>query len=252
METLIEKLLAHFFNWINLKTIVLNLFDKFPEIIAIMSERKDGSMKLFRNSNLNLENRKNFFKNNEIKKVIAAEIVHSNKVKIVDEESSELILGVDGLVTRSEKLFLSVTVADCIPVYFYAPQEKIVALAHCGWRGIVDGIIENMFNKILQLGGKAENLQVALGPGINQCHFEIKADVLNQFENYSEFVIEAEGKIFIDLKGIIQEQLVSLGIKGKNIQDNKECTVENNEKYFSFRRDNPEKVEAMVAIIGMR
>jgi copper oxidase (laccase) domain-containing protein len=59
-------------------------------------------------------------------------------------------------------------------------------------------------------------------------------------------------KMIIAEEGIIRNQLIAFGVKNENIEDNKECTMENPEKYFSFRRDKSEKVEAMVTIIGIR
>lgn len=227
-------------------------FTKFPELLALMSEREDGSMKLFADSSLNLENRKRFFQKIGISenKIIAAEIVHENKVEIVDETSPNMILGADGLVTKSKNVFLSVTIADCIPVYFYEPRQKIIGIAHCGWRGIVAGVIETAVEKIIELGGKVENIEIAFGPGINVCHFEIQEDVLNKFNDYPEFIIRKDEKIFVDLKGIMRKQLGNLNIAFENIEDNEECTMES-DRYFSFRRDKPEKVEAMIAVIGM-
>lgn len=231
---------------------MISFFTKFPELLALMSEREDGSMKLFAGSGLNLENRKRFFQKIGISKnkIIAAEIVHGNKVEIVDDASSEMILGADGLVTKSGSIFLSITIADCIPVYFYEPQQKIIGIAHCGWRGIIAGVAENTVEKIIELGGNIENIEIAFGPGINVCHFEIQDDVLNKFNDYPEFTIRKDEKIFVDLKGIIKKQLGNLNIAFENIEDNEECTMES-DRYFSFRRDKPEKVEAMIAVIGM-
>ncbi|KKP93036.1 MAG: hypothetical protein US25_C0030G0006 [Candidatus Moranbacteria bacterium GW2011_GWE1_36_7] len=232
---------------------MISLFTKFPDLIALMSEREDGSMKLFAGSGLNLENRKRFFQKIGISKnkIIAAEIVHGNKVEIVNEASPGMVLGVDGLIAKSNNVFLSVTIADCIPVYFYEPRQKIIAIVHCGWRGIIDGVIENAMSKILELGSKAEDVNVAMGPGINACHFEIRDDVLEKFSNYSEFIVRRNEKIFIDLKGIIRKQLSDFNVVTENIEDNRECTMES-DRYFSFRRDKPEKVEAMIAIIGIK
>ena len=226
---------------------------QFTEVSAFMSERGDGSMKLLPGTSLNSGNRERFFRKAAIygKKIVAAEIIHGNRIEMVDEASPGMILGADGLATRSEDVFLSVTVADCIPVFFYDSQAKIVAIAHCGWRGVVSGVIENAIDAVLRLGGNPGTLCVALGPGINACHFEIKEDVLDEFKDHHEFIGRDNGRIFVDLKGIIRRQLSVSGIGDEHIEDNRECTMENREKYFSFRRDRPTTVEAMVAIIGM-
>ena len=231
---------------------MIKFFENIPKVLAVMSEREDGSMKLFADIGLNLEKRKIFFEKIGISKnkIISAEIIHGTSVEIVDNKSPKLILDADGLITKNKHVFLSATVADCIPVYFYEPKEKIVAVIHCGWRGIVGGIIKNATKKILALKGKTESLKVVLGPGINKCHFEIKEDVLDKFANHIEFIIKKDNKIFVDLKGIIKEQLIASGVDLKNIENNDECTMEK-DNYFSFRRDKPKLIEAMIAVIGL-
>jgi len=57
--------------------------------------------------------------------------------------SGWLILdGIDGHATGAPGLLLTVTVADCIPVYLVAPDKRVVALLHAGWRGTVGRILE--------------------------------------------------------------------------------------------------------------
>lgn len=231
---------------------MIRFFEDKKDILAVMSERKDGSMKLLGNGN-GAKNRDKFFIQNKIngEKVFAAEMVHGNGVAIVDEKSPQIIAGTDALVTKG-KLFLAVTVADCVPVYFYDEKNKIVGLAHAGWRGIAGGIIKNTLDKIIQLGGEQGGTKVTLGPGIRKCHFEIKKDIVDNFKKYLQFIISKGDKLFVDIFGIIKEQLLNLGIKEINIFDSEECTFENKKQYFSYRRDKPEVVEVMMAMIGMR
>lgn len=236
---------------------MIKFFKSNPEILAIMSEREDGSMKLFdKNWKLdsdNEENRRKYFEKNGIgsTNVVSAFLKSGTNVEIVEKNQPRIIEETDGLVTNQKNIYLTVTSADCIPVYFYEPRHQIIALAHCGWRGIVDGITKNTLEKISELGGKSENMKVALGPGINECHFEIKEDVLDKFRNYPGFIARRADKMFVDLKGIIKEQLTDAGVNLENLENNEECTMEN-DKFFSFRRDKPKITEAMIAVIGMK
>ncbi len=218
-----------------------------------MSEKQDGSMKLFKGSSVNLDNRDRFFKSVGIDsdQVMGAGMANGINVKIVSASSPKIIYETDGLVMNNKNIFLSITIADCIPIYFYEPENRILGITHCGWRGIVDGITKNTLNKIFELGGKAENLAVAIGPGICKDHFEIKEDVLDKFGDYPEFIIRSDNKILVDLKGIIKKQLGDFQIKSEKIEDNPECTFEG-DRYFSFRRDKPEAIESMIAVIGIK
>lgn len=232
---------------------MLEFFKTHPEILAVMSERADGSLKIFPGRDLNLENREKFFRKIgiELEMVVAAEVVHGNKAVIVKNTEEKIILGADSLVAQKETVYLSVTVADCVPVFFYEPVHKIFGLAHCGWRGIAAGVVLNTLSEIFALGGRVSNLKIALGPALGACHFEIKKDVAEKFRDYPESIVRKEGKIFLDMKKILRRQLQEVGIKAENVEDDSACTFES-EKYFSFRRDKPKEVEAMVAVIGLK
>lgn len=227
-------------------------FEKYPEIYAVLSEKEDGSMKILEDGG-NEDKRKSFFRKIgiDMRNVVGADLVHGNNIAIINDFNQNIIKETDGLVTKNKEISLAVTVADCIPVFFFDPEEKIIAVSHCGWRGIVDGIIGNTVRKIEEIGGKYENIEASIGPGINTCHFEIKEDVLGYFKEHKEFIEKEDSKTFVDLKGIIRKQLNLAGVGEENIENDNECTFES-EKYFSYRRDKPEIVEAMIAVIGFR
>lgn len=230
---------------------MLKLFEDKEGVIAAISEKKDGSMRIYIDGR-NDKNRQSFLEKCGIKKekVFSAGIVHGACVKTVDKYAPLIIDGADALVTK-DKVALSVTVADCIPVYFYVKNSKIIALAHAGWRGILGGIIENTLSEISRLGGRGNDIEVVLGPGLRACHFEIKRDILGQFKKYSRHIINRDDKIFVDLFGIIREKLTSEGVLRSNIFESGECTFCDKNKFYSFRRDKPKETEAMMAIIGL-
>lgn len=183
----------------------------------------------------------------EALQIISARQSHSaNAIRVINQQPQ--IIEADGLVTQIPGLFLTVTVADCFPVYFFDPNSKTIAIAHTGWRGTVGGIAIETVEKI---SNNRENIIAGIGPGIQACHFEIKDDVVKKFAEYPEAVIYRDGKIYVDLPQIIARQLIKAGLKTQNIETCGECTFCLKEKYFSFRRDKPESVEAMVAYIGV-
>lgn len=230
---------------------MLKFFEKFPEIKAVMSAKEDGSMKILP-SGVNNANRSTFFKKIGIagENVFGAVLIHSNNVKKVSPGDLTNIPDTDALVTKDKKCFISITVADCLPVFFYESEKKIIGIAHAGWRGLLGGVIENTMDEIFSLGGSGKNLHVVFGPAINQCHFQIKDDILDNFKKYSNFIESDEGKYFVDLKGIAKNKIVSKGVFKNNVEDLSSCTYED-KNLFSFRRDQPKEVEAMIALIGI-
>jgi len=222
------------------------------KVLKGFSERIDGSMYLPTENPLpeNIANRKRFLEANNLggRKIIVARLTHSSNVQKVDAGSEYFIPDTDALVTRSSEILLTLTGADCFPLYFEERTAGIIGLAHCGWRGIIDGVVEKTIATIIEMGGKAENIVVTIGPGICEKHFEIKEDVLPSFSEYSEFILR-DKNIRVDLKGIIKKQAGGTGIVSTNILDTNECTYCLDEKYFSYRRDKSDPIEAQIAYI---
>ncbi len=104
---------------------------------------------------------------------------------------------------------------------------------------------------ISALNCPADDILAGIGPGIRACHFEIKPDVLEEFNDYPLHINFVGQKIFVDLPAIITSQLTAAGVLKQNIADSGHCTYCQKDKYFSFRRDHPKKVRAMVAYIGL-
>ena len=57
---------------------------------------------------------------------------------------------------------------------------------------------------------------------------------------------------YLNLQAIIKKQLITIGVLNKNIKETKECTFCDKEKYFSYRRDKPVDVEAMLAYVVIK
>lgn len=201
----------------------------------------------------NEQNRKRFLEavGIEERNVVIASFVHGAHVATVSKDSEKVIPQTDALVTAEANVVLAITIADCIPVYFYETQKKIIGLAHAGWRGVVGNIVKNTIDAIIELGGNPKDIAVMMGPGINACHFEIKEDVLEYFANHEEHIEKQNGKMFVDLKGIITQQLREKGIEDEKIENDNACTFEDR-RFFSYRRDKPKVVETMIAVMIIR
>jgi len=213
-----------------------------------ISDKKDASMK---NS---LENRLLFFKNQNLdhKIIVSAGLVHRNRVVIVDDiNETQSIPDCDALITNQSKYLLAITVADCLPIYFYDKNKKIIALAHAGWRGVVSNIAQEVINVFIShYNSNPSDIEVFIGPHIQACHFEVKDDVSSQFK-ISDSIIRNK-KTYINLAKTVKEQLSELGLNDDNIRITEECTYCLSDKYFSYRRDNPKELEVMLAYISLK
>ena len=232
--------------------------EKFDNLIWGMSEKKDGNMKLNIGDNNPrcLQNRCDFFAGrgiNYLANAANAGLVHGNKIAMVDgSQKGKVLSGYDALITNIPGIILTITVADCLPLYFYDPEKRITAIAHAGWRGVKLQIASETA-KIFLKNYKADpkNIIAYIGPHIRSCHFEVSEDTAKEFSAYPRFIDKKEDKIFIDLSGIVKSQLLASGLAKENISISQECT-HCLDKYFSYRRDKPQNVQTMIAYMGRK
>ena len=158
------------------------------------------------------------------------EQVHSN---ICLDASSAECVG-DAVITKEKGVVCAVLTADCLPIFISNHSGTQVGVAHAGWKGVLNGIIEATIAKFNQ-----QDLLVHFGPAISQENFEVGQDVFDQFVNKSQTLEKA----FIPFKDkykldIYQAASIILNDSGvKNISGGDECTYAQSADYFSYRRD---------------
>ena len=158
------------------------------------------------------------------------EQVHSN---ICLDASSAECVG-DAVITKEKGVVCAVLTADCLPIFISNHSGTQVGVAHAGWKGVLNGIIEATIAKFNQ-----QDLLVHFGPAISQENFEVGQDVFDQFVNKSQTLEKA----FIPFKdkyklNIYQAASIILNDLGvKNISGGDQCTFAQADQYFSYRRD---------------
>lgn len=144
----------------------------------------------------------------------------------------------DGLITDRENIPLLIFTADCVPLIFYDKNKEVVALAHAGWRGTFLDIGGKMIDTMVKdYGCKAEDIQVIIGPAISKKNYQVSLELIEKFsmlgiDNYYD---KKEDGYYLDLEKINEELLKRKGIT--NIEKTGLCTVENNDKFYSYRQD---------------
>ncbi len=229
-----------------------NNLKKLNEIQHCFFSRKNGSSKgIYESLNCGIgskDDSKNVDKNLEIiaknfkierKGLILMNQTHSNEVKIIEKESGLIKVNSDAIVTTKDNLALGVLTADCAPILFFESKKKIIGCIHAGWRGTINGIIENTFKKIKELGGDINKLTVCIGPCIDKKNYEVKKDFYNFFQKKSEKsdIFFSKGKndsFYFDLRGFIQKKLEKNGVlQVDNINID---SFSADKEYFSHRR----------------
>ncbi len=172
--------------------------------------------------------------------------IHSNKIKLVDKPS--FIENVDGIISKSRNIVLSILVADCIPLFLFNPESKYFGLVHSGWRGTDKNICLNVINKLKVQGSSSNHLLAIIGPSIGQCCFEVGSDVASKFDACYSFNGKKDRKM-LNLSEILKDQLIQSGVKRNNIFINKQCTYCEAELFHSYRRQGSSSGR-MVAVCG--
>ncbi len=110
--------------------------------------------------------------------------VHGNVVVTVDSPF-DTILEADAMVTSQTNILLGVQTADCIPLLFADPCNSVIGVAHAGWKGLKQGVIQNTLAAMEQLGANRSKIRAAIGPCIAPQSYEVGEDVFENFkENY--------------------------------------------------------------------
>lgn len=173
--------------------------------------------------------------------------VHDTEVCCADlltEPLSTVELQADASYSRQRHRVCCVMTADCLPVFFCDQHGKQVAVAHAGWRGLLNGILE----KTLATFDVAATTFIYLGPAISQSAFVVGNDVRLAFLKKNpafdaHFIVaprhaentNVTAKWLMDLYGIAKEILTNQGVNA--IYGGTHCTYRESDSFFSFRRD---------------
>lgn len=196
----------------------------------------------------------------DYRNIYYAKQVHKNDIIIVEKGFNFFEYNqekeADGLITQKSGITLMTFHADCIPVYMFDKGKRIISLIHSGWRGTLQHISKRAIEMlVLQFKSEVSDLIVVIGPGICKNHFEVGKDVYDAFlREFGPSVCECyKTKFYVDLKKTIEKDLLEVGLKEEQIVISDMCTYEEENLFFSYRRDlkNPEKLGSMVAIMRM-
>lgn len=162
----------------------------------------------------------------------------------------------DACITDRPGLPLTLTVADCVPVFFHDPKAGCIGLAHAGWRGTVAGIVSETVEAMGRAyGSRPENVLVGIGPSIGPQAFEVGHEVVEEFcaafpEQSDLISVQAKGgKAFIDLWRANTVMALRAGVPEGNVVVSGWCTVGHPELFFSHRRDRGQTGRLLAGII---
>ena len=237
-----------------------SIFKQFPNLIAAESTRHGGvspapynSLNLGSNTNdlpKNVEKNRNIFfsdLNISLKHVVFNQQIHSDDILVAIKSGN--YAGYDALISNKRNVFLTIGIADCSPILIYDKQNWVCMAIHAGWKGTAKRIaVKTLMHAAIEFGTAPKDCYAYIGTCIDECSFEVDADVADEFEDNFKRWDAKKGKFFVDLKKANLQQLLDLGIPESQIEVSPRSTVLNNADYFSYRKEGGETGRMMVVI----
>ncbi|WP_431222044.1 peptidoglycan editing factor PgeF [Serratia sp. L9] len=152
----------------------------------------------------------------------------------------------DGFFTREPGILISVLTADCLPVIFSRRDGSAIGAVHAGWRGLLDGILEQMAKRI-RLEDETANWVASIGPAAGACCYQVNEELITRFQQELPFSPELISPTHrhLDLAAIAQAKLKALGFAA--VDHAGSCTIctlnhdpelPQHFKYTSYRRNS--------------
>ncbi|AKG71837.1 TPA: peptidoglycan editing factor PgeF [Serratia fonticola] len=157
----------------------------------------------------------------------------------------------DGFFTREPGILISVLTADCLPVIFSRKDGSAIAAVHAGWRGLLDGILEQMAKRIGQDDDTA-NWVASIGPAAGACCYQVNQELVEQFQQALPLPAELISPTHrhLDLAAIAVNKLNALGFAAVDHAGSCTiCTLNSDPrqpqrfKYTSYRRNSHRRAQ---------
>ena len=189
--------------------------------------------------------------------IVGVRQTHSSTVVKVNQRDDREVISnqsADVLITDQPALFLSVRVADCLPILLVDPHHHAAAAVHAGWRGTLAKVLPQAIAAMTrEFSTQPSELLVAIGPGIGICCFEVAAGVASLFVqnlDLSEAEIrEKDASAFLDLSAINARLATREGVRTDRIWKASLCTRCDAKRFYSYRRDG-KRSGRQIGVIG--
>lgn len=172
----------------------------------------------------------------EARNILALDQLHGDSIIMVQDKPGEdsLIFGeADGLMTDLEGLCLVIRTADCVPVFAYDRERRVLGAAHSGWRGTRLAIAGKMVRMMKdRYGSSPGDIHAWILPSIGPESYTVGRDVADLFPRD---ITESNGRIHLDLWGNIERSLAGEGVHRDTIFSAGMCTLKMKDEFFSYR-----------------
>jgi YfiH family protein len=158
------------------------------------------------------------------------------------------VVEADAVVVPVPGVAIAVRTADCLPLLLFAPDRRVIAAVHAGWKSTRLDIAAKTVRLLkTRYGVDPAEIRGAIGPCIRPQSYPVGEDFRAIFPAE---VQQRRGCLCFDIAAANRRQLVAEGVRGENITD---CGIDTfaDRQWHSFRRDG-EASGRMIHVIMLK
>jgi purine-nucleoside/S-methyl-5'-thioadenosine phosphorylase / adenosine deaminase len=153
----------------------------------------------------------------------------------------------DAMITAETSLGLFWGFGDCAPILLYDPRQRVIALAHGGWRGAAGAIGPRTIDVMRErFGSRPEDLLAGVGPAIQSCCYQVNDVVYEAFQrdprarDNATFVRRADDggatALYLDVTESNARQILAAGVRADHLEVAPHCTGCAADLFYSHRK----------------
>jgi polyphenol oxidase len=192
-----------------------------------------------------IENRKRIFQvmDRDVESIFDVWQVHGTETVCTDRPRplDSAHQQADIILTDRPEITLFMRFADCVPIFLYDPEKRVIGIVHAGWQGTVKKAPAVAVQRMVSAYGcRAENILAGIGPSIGAHHYQVGDDVVHRArgafkEQADEVLIKRDGVTYFDLWKANRISLNNEGVQSVEIAGL--CTACNIEDWYSHRAE---------------
>ncbi len=172
-------------------------------------------------------------------------LVHGTNVQSVNGSDAgrgvttptTVIAQTDGMMTNEPGLTLMMCFADCVPLIVVDIKQRVIGLAHAGWRGTLASMGSQLIAAMSQAYGcRPETMTAVIGPSIGPRTYAVGPEVVSAFVlAYPEDHLIHDDSVqpHLDLWEANAAQFRRAGLADHTIHKIGICTFEQGDRFFS-------------------
>lgn len=172
----------------------------------------------------------------EAERILMLDQVHGDTILHIDKYPQGVRASegfADGMITSLPGLCLVIRTADCVPVFLYDPDKKVLGAVHSGWKGTMLNITGKCIGMMHELyGSDPGRLFAFILPSIGPQSYEVNSDVADYFPGETILI---NGRLHVDLWSSIEKACARSGLRPENIFNAEICNRKNTGDFFSHR-----------------